>query len=258
MIYTRALLVALLVFGCTATPAQDTPPPYLSVVAVHVNPGGQAAFEAFLTRYKEAAEKTGSERTWAVSVNAMGPITSYTISTPWESFAEIATPPNPAALIDQAFGEGEGAKAAAALQGVVKKTQGRVWRARPELSRPGDNQEPPVGFIVLFIDVNPGANAAFEAYGMKILEASNKLDEANWATFTGMPGAPSDYLVTIPIWDWKAMDTPTARPIPQRLNAAFGDTEGAKIYADGVAAIANIESSMLKARPDLARPPAAE
>jgi hypothetical protein len=256
MNFTRTILVTLLVFGCTSTPAQDAQPQFLAVTAVKVNPGNQAAFEAFLARYKAAADKVGSELTWAVSTNAMGPPTSYTISTGWTSFGEAANPPNPAALIDQAFGEGEGAAAIAGLQGVVKKTEGRAWRIREDLGRPVESEEQPVGIIVLFIDVNPGAQAAFEAYGKKIKEASEKLDEGNWSSFVGMPGAPSEYLVTIPIFDWKALDTPQARPIPVRLAAAFGESEGAKIYADGIAAIADITTSMIRARPDLSRPPA--
>ncbi len=255
MAWRRIVVSLMFLFGSGLGIAEEAPLQHISVTAVDVNPGGQAAFEAFLSKYKAAVEKVGGDDTWAVSTNALGPPRSYTISAQMPSFAGLATPPNPLGVITEAFGEEEAQAAVASLQVAVAGTRGRAWRALPALSVPGDNTNPPVGFIVLFIDVAGGAFEDFMEYSGKIAEAARKVGDRNYVSFAGLAGAPSDILVTVPIWSWEDLDTPV-QPIPALLNQAFGESEGGRIYEKGVASVANIESTMLRTRPDLSRPPA--
>gem|GEM_PF-1156968 len=247
-------LAMLACFAMTVANAQDGPQ-NINVVAIKINPGGQAAFEAFMTKYREAVEKNEDDRTWLVSTNAIGPVTQYTISSLMPSFAALDNPPNPIASMIQAFGEEEAMAISASLQGIVAETNGRAWIARPDLSRPIESDDTPVGVTVIFIDIKPGAASVFETYGKQLVEASNKMDDGNWAMATGAPGAPSDYLVTIPIFKWADLDTPQGMPLRERMIAAFGERNGAKMYAEGVASIENITTSLLRTRPDLSRPP---
>lgn len=254
MNWKHLVLVMLACFATTVANAQDGPQ-NINVVAIKINPGGQAVFEAFMTKYKEAVEKNGDDRTWAVSTNAIGPVTQYTISSLMPSFAALDNPPNPLASMAEAFGEEEAAAVLASLQGAVADINGRAWIARPDLSRPIESDDTPVGLTVLFIDINPGAAPTFETYVNQLVEASNKTDDGNWAMFTGAPGAPSDYLVTFPVFKWADLDTPQGMPLRERMIAAFGERNGARMYGEGVASIENITTSLLRARPDLSRPP---
>ena len=254
MNWKHLALVMLACFAATVANAQDGPQ-NINVVAIKINPGGQAAFEAFMTRYKEAVEKNGDDRTWNVSTNAIGPVTQYTISSLMPSFAALGNPPNPLASMAEAFGEEEAATILASVQGAIAEINGRAWIARPDLSRPFESDATPVGITVVFIDVKPGGQTAFEAYGKQLVEASNKTDDGNWAMATGAPGAPSDYLVTIPIYKWADLDTPQGMPLRERMIAAFGERNGARMFAEGVASIENITTSLIRTRPDLSRPP---
>jgi hypothetical protein len=254
MNWKHLALVMLACFATTVANAQDGPQ-NINVVAIKINPGGQAAFEAFMTRYKEAVEKNGDDRTWNVSTNAIGPVTQYTISSLMPSFAALGNPPNPLASMAEAFGEEEAAAILASIQDSVAEINGRAWIARPDLSRPIESDATPVGLTILFIDVKPGGQTAFEAYGKQLVEASNKMDDGNWAMAIGAPGAPSDYLVTIPIFKWADLDTPQGMPLRERMIAAFGERNGAKMFAEGVASIENITTSLIRGRPDLSRPP---
>ncbi|MDH3641132.1 MAG: hypothetical protein OES38_03495 [Gammaproteobacteria bacterium] len=255
MAWKRIVVSLMFLFGSGLGIAEEAPLQHLSVTAIDVNPGGQAAFEAFLSKYKAAVDKVGGDATWGVSTNALGPARSYTISAQMPGFAGLATPPDPFGVITEAFGEEEAQAAAASLQGAVAGTHGRAWRALPALSVPGDNTNPPVGFTVLFIDVAGGEFDDFMEYSGKIAEAARQVGDRNYVSFAGMAGAPSDILVTLPILSWEQLDTPPP-PIPALLNQAFGEREGARIYEKGVGSIANIESTMLRTRPDLSRPPA--
>ena len=251
--------VALVTLACFATAianAQDGPQD-LNVVSVKINPGGRAPFEAFLIKYRDAIEKSGGDRVWDVSTNAMGPVTEYKITSVLPSTAEMDSPPDPiAAMIEAAFGEDEAVAIAASLEGVIAATDGRAWIALPELSRPIESDDRPVGFTVVFIDIKPGAEATFEAYARRQVEASTKLNEGNWQLAVGAPGAPSDYLLTYPFFTWADLDTPEGLPLRERLIAVFGETEGAKMSAEGVASIEKITTELIRTRPNLSRTPA--
>jgi len=254
MSWKHLVFAVLACFVAIVANAQDAPQ-NLNVVAIKINPGGQAAFEAFMLKYRAAVEKNGDDRTWAVSTNAIGPITQYTITSPLPSFAVLDNPPNPLASMAQAFGEQEAAATLASIQGMVAETDGRAWIARPDLSRPIDSDDPPVGFNIIFLDVKPGGGLAFESYAKQLVEASNKTDDGNWFMAIGAPGAPSEYLVSIPIFKWADLDTPQGMPLRERMIAAFGERDGGKMYAAGVASIEAITTSLIRTRPDLSRPP---
>ena len=60
-------------------------------------------------------------------------------------------------------------------------------------------------------------------------------------------------IVGVPVANWADLDNP-AMPIPQRLTTAFGEKEGARIFAEGGASIENITTMLRRTRPDLSRP----
>jgi hypothetical protein len=106
---------------------------------------------------------------------------------------------------------------------------------------------------VLFVDIKPDAEEAFEAYARQEVEASTKLDDGNWQLSMGAPGAPSDYLYTYPFYTWAELDKPDGLPLRERLIAVFGETEGAKMSAEGIASIEKITTELIRTRPDLSR-----
>lgn len=228
----------------------------LNVVSIKITPAGRAPFEAFLIKYRDAIEKSGDDRVWDVSTNAMGPVTEYKI-TSVQSPDEMGKPPDPlAAMIQSAFGAEEGAAISASLEGVIAETDERTWNALPDLSRPNESDDPPVGFTVVFIDIKPGAEATFETYARLQVEASTKLNDGNWQLAIGGPDAPSDYLFTYPFFTWAELDTPEGLPLRERLIAVFGEAEGAKMSAEGVASIEKITTELIRTRPGLSRAPA--
>ena len=107
------------------------------------------------------------------------------------------------------------------------------------------------------VDLKPGAESTFETYARQQVEASPKLDDGNWQLAIGAPGAPSDYLYTYPFFTWAELDAPEGiLPLRERLIAVFGETEGAKMSAEGIASIEKITTELIRSRPDLSRAPA--
>lgn len=251
------MVAAAVLAGGPGTPvsAQDAAQ-NIRAVEVRIHPGGAAAFEAFLARYKEAVTASEPDRIWLVSTNAIGPVTTYTIAEPLPTFeARDRTAADPLAAMVEALQPAERAAATESLGSVVSTTDSRAWIARADLSRPPDPGRRVVGFTVIFIDVKPGAEDAFEAYMKSLVEASERLEDGNWAASTGAPGAPADYMVTQPIYQWSDLDNPGVRTLRQRLIEVYGEQDGAKRYADGAAAIENLTSALIRSRPDLSRLP---
>jgi hypothetical protein len=240
-------------FAAAVANAQDSQQD-LNVVSVKITVGGRVPFEAFLIKYRDAVEKRGDERFWDVSTNAMGPVTEYKITSVLASVDEMDTPADPlAAMIESAFTSEQAEAVATSLEGVVAETDHRAWIALPELSRPLESDAPPAGFTVIFLDIKPGAKSTFEAYARRQVEASTKLDDGNWQLAIGAPGAPSDYLYTYPFYTWAELDKPEGLPLRERLIAVFGETEGAKMSAEGIASMEKITTELIRTRPDLSR-----
>ena len=91
----------------------------------------------------------------------------------------------------------------------------------------------------------------FEDYLKKLVEATDQAaKDTYWNTFApGFGATPRQYGVRIPM-NWVDLDTPY-KSIPERLKEAFGERKGAKIYADGQAAITTVETSIRRNRADL-------
>lgn len=227
----------------------------IHAVEVRIHPGGAPAFESFLAQYREAVSAADPGRTWLVSTNAIGPVTTYTIAEPLSTFEALGRPADRLVAMVSTLEPAERAAAAETLARVVASSAARDWIARADLSRPPDPARRVVGFTVIFIDLKPGAGDAFEEYMKALVEASERLDDGNWTASSGAPGAPSDYMVTQPIYQWSDLDDPVVRTIRQRLIEVYGEQDGARRYAAGAAAIDNITSELIRSRPDLSRLP---
>ena len=251
--WKHCALAMVACFAAAVANAQDAQQDR-NVVSVKITVGSRVPFEAFLIKYRDAIEKRGDERFWDVSTNAIGPVTEYKITSALASVDEMDNTVDPlAAMIESAFASEQAEAVTASLEGVVAETDHRAWIALPELSRPIETDDPPAGFTLVFLDIKPGAESTFEAYARQQVEASTKLDDGNWQLAIGAPGAPSDYLYTYPFYTWAELDKPEGLPLREQLIAAFGETEGAKMSAKGVASIEKITTELIRTRPDLSR-----
>ncbi len=233
-------------------PAADPGPPMgISLLTVNLNPGGAAAFTQFMTKWVEAANKINYAGHWSATARAAGGPDNIGFARPFWSFAELGDQTAP---LVEAFGQDEAMKLGKSISGSVASTQTEIYIMRPDLSRPAPpSKDPVVAMLVLQIDIKPGMQVAYENYVKKIVEASNKTNQANWIGLSGGPGSAHDYIVGIPYTSWAAMDT-QPMSILKRLTTAFGEAEGQKISAAGAAAIENINTVLRRSRPDISRP----
>ena len=112
-------------------------------------------------------------------------------------------------------------------------------------------QSPQEFLHVYTIDVKPGANAQFEAYIQKILEAADNVGaQQTWvASQVAYGSSLNRYLFASQMENWDALDGWTA--VPKLLEQAYGKEEGAKILNQGRATIANLDSQISRLLPEL-------
>lgn len=103
---------------------------------------------------------------------------------------------------------------------------------------------------VITITVDPAQRSAFETYETQVQEARKRTgDRRSVIVYQTRLGGPNNqYRAVIPFDDYQEMDAwPT---IPDLLSTAFGERDGAKIRAEGSAAITSVVTEVSILQPD--------
>lgn len=107
---------------------------------------------------------------------------------------------------------------------------------------------------VTWVTVKPGMVAEFEDYVKKIIAGATKINDSRAisAYSVAMGGPQRTYAFATTFKKWAELDDDLT--IPQILNKAYGDVEGAKIYKVGSTAVESSETRVSRTIPELSRP----
>ena len=247
-LFTGALLA---LFTCSVA-AQDGPQ-YVRVFQAYVEPNSQQAYEAVVKKFMDAHKALDTKRYLFVTTEEMGNPTLYTFARVFPSFAAMNEEPLDALV--QHLGQEAADEAFASIAGKVRKQRTMMYVQRPDLSPAGAGPtpgNPPALVNWLQVKIKPYGNAAYEAYLLKVKEATEKVTpEFPFSVFAPGPGADNTYGFANPIASWESMDEGGGASVPERLVQAFGQEEAAKLLTQRALVVESQSTSMVRPRPDL-------
>jgi len=236
--------ILLLNSAISVSAAEAAGPMGFNVLTIEVKPGTQAVFEQFVVKYKEAADKIGTIPSFFASSPGVGDNTIYTFVTPFNSFADLSSQQQ---VLQKVYEPEEVAKLLSMFSDSVVASSSATYHPRSDLSKPAAVAiEAPEVVMAVSVVVHPGMAADFETWIAKLKSAS---ENQNWLAYSRSFGAGPEYAFRIP-GNWSDFDTPAGSP-QARILAKFGAMEGAKINAQGAAAMASISQTLTRTRADL-------
>jgi len=227
--FAVALIVACSLLGSIGARAQDAAggqPTYFVLRTTHVQFGKQPEYEAFRKKIRDAA----AEMKWPYPLVVLSPIfedgSIYTEGSLVPDLAPVlGRGPTTAAFEDQPGG------AWSALHGVATGTTLKLYRLRPELSRPisGDLGRF-TAWAIVNVEVKPFMVPGFEEYMRRWSEAAAKADpERAFLLYAPLANAGSTYRIATPLTNERAVTY--AGPPSDVLVLAFGEQEAQRVRA---------------------------
>lgn len=214
-------------------------------LTVSVKPGMEAQFEELVKAFAEASRRQKLENFW-LSAQSMSGEPLYRFNMAQESWAGFA---NPGPQFREVFGEREAARLDGLARDSIAWSRTAFFEQHSSMSRPPVDMTPEA-LVYYAFTLQPGGAPRF-------LEMSTKVNEASAATVpssryvSALPsfGAPGARTIVL-LEHLSDLDTPQMPP-QQRLMRHFGQTEGARINAIAGEAIAGIDVTLFRTRPDL-------
>lgn len=245
------LLLSLLIALAGPVRSQDSVT-IVQELTVSVKPGMEAQFEELVKAFADVSRRQNLTNYWLTSQSMSGePI--YRFASAQESWGGFA---NPGPQFAEVLGQQEADRLSGLARDSIASMRTAYFEQHSSMSRPPVGMDaPPEALIYFTFTLNPGAGAQF-------LELSSKTAEASAATtpdsyfVSALPsfGAPGARTVVL-LEHLSDLDTPQ-KPPQQRVMEHFGRTEGARINALAGEAVANIEVTLFRTRPDLNYQPA--
>lgn len=213
--------VAAAMFVCLAAGlavAQDTPPPWLEMTIVQVEP---ARVDEFLAAQGElsALEKEGDTPWRSVTRTAIfGDTYRFIITTPLESFARL-----------DRTGDGDAARAAiiTRIRNVITSRQSYAVRTTPSLDNPLPDDEEPALMIIQIVSVVPGREQ--EYLGVMATDVLPHFDEAEMHHTSGALtfGGEGGYIHIFHVANFAELDQ--GSPLARALGAEGAQVVTAKL-----------------------------
>ena len=252
MLLIRRLVTALafmLLTLNTVANAEEAEWPGFAVVrntTVHVGKGLE--YEAFLKELASADKTNDSATTRVIESGMIADGGLYTTISFHTDFTDLSDPGSYAKI----HGGSAWEKRLADLNGVVNHTERKIYYRRPDLGRadPELNNEEVEIWYTYHVEVSYGANAQFEEWMQKLVEATDKVDSsAYWYTYAPWLNTGNIYRITAPL-TLEDMNSPTMSPA-QRIAAAFSENEAKRLNELNASSVMAVNMTMLRNRVDL-------
>jgi hypothetical protein len=216
-------------------------------LTVSVKSGMERQFEEFVKAFADVSRRQKLENYW-LSAQSMSGEPVYRFSSSQGSWGGFG---NPGPQFAEVLGEQEAARLAGLAQASIASMRTAYFEQHSSMSRPPvDMDGPPEALIYFAFTLNPGGAARFLELSSKTAEASAATEPGSYFVAAlpsfGAPGART--IVLLP--HLSDLDTPQ-KPPQQRVMEHFGQAEGARINALAGEAVANIEATLFRTRPDL-------
>lgn len=228
---------------------------FQQVVEFHVKPGQEIAFENYVKKVKEGADKIGSPLSWSTFSVAVGrEVSTYRIALGFQKWSERDRWQAPRNILVQAFGEQEGAKLFSSGQSTIESSTSRIWEriddgtANPQQAGTGTS----AFYEVTIRHVKPEMLDEYRGLLRRFKEAYEASDKkpsvTRWILRYGT-GQNTTFRRTQPFSSWGELDTWSA---PEVITKHFG-ADAPLIFQRLNDAVRETEHFVSAFRPDLSR-----
>lgn len=226
----------------------------MQLVTIKVKPGGNAAFEEYVTAVQRAAQQLECTDYWLTAQSVSGEPT-YTVALPRASGWGAVGDPGVLPRLAEAFGEREAERLYGLASSSIESVYTAFYQGQPQLSNPRPEMAGAPDAVIMYeLEIHPNM-------GMQYAEASALTREAavaiapNQHYLVMAPGLGASHVLVVGFVErWTDLDTP--RPGPGQLVLQhFGPGTGAAINARAQETIANMTVNIHRTRPDLSYEP---
>ncbi len=243
-----ALVMALLTLSAPAGAEEAEWPGFAVVRNTTVHVGRNLEYEAFLKELAAADKAEDSATTRIIESGIIADGGLYTTISFHTDFTDLNDPGSYARM----HGSSAWDNRLAGLSGVVAHTERKLYYRRPDLGRanPELNTENVEIWYTYHVEVRYGANAQFEEWMQKLVEATDKVDPgAFWYTYAPWLNTGNVYRITAAL-TLEQMNSPVMSPA-QRIAAAFSQSEADRLARLNASAVVSVDMTMLRNRMDL-------
>ncbi len=247
-------LILLFVVVCLATaPALLAQPRFQQVIEVRVEPGQERAYENFVKKVVEAAEKVESPVSWSTFFATVGkPGSTYRIAIGFEKWAERDQWMNLSELLTKAFGEQEAERLLREGRAGIASSMSRIWeRLDDGTSNPRTGNQVANFYDVRIRRVKPELLLEYRALQRKWKAAHEAATNSvtRWVLRYG-DGGGATFRRTEPFDTWAERD---GRGGGQIMREHYGEEEAELMRKTNLGAVWERERFVSAYRPDLSR-----
>jgi hypothetical protein len=226
--------------------------PLISVLRNTVQQSTIPRYERLVRFIADRARQDSDTFQWSARVTTGAAGRNIGFITRVDGFAELSGREEPDDMIRRLFGEADGTALVEALGEGVTSSSYTVSTIREDLSNreaPQPGESAPLMLLTRIRATNDGGLGVEELI-RKVSEAATKVgDERQILVLQATIGDLRTYAVAQAVADPAVLDQQAT--VPELLLKAFGQKEGESIFRDGTACIAQVETELSTARPDL-------
>ncbi len=204
----RKLLFLMVVVSLVAMPAAAQ---FQQLIEFQVKPGHEIAFENYIKKIGEAADKMGSSMSWSTFSVAVGkPGSTYRIGLPFEKWGDRDAWEGARQVLVEAFGEQEGSKIYSEGGSHVASSSSRIWEVIDDgTANPQTGSEVAAFYDVTIAYVKPEMVAEYRGllrrFKSAYENAEGKPSVTRWVLRFGN-GQRSTFRRTRPVDSWSERD----------------------------------------------------
>jgi antibiotic biosynthesis monooxygenase (ABM) superfamily enzyme len=249
----KKLILLFVVVSLATAPVLLAQPQFQQVIEVRVEPGQERAYENFVKKVVEAANKVESPVSWSTFFATVGkPGSTYRIAISFEKWAERDQWMNLQEVLTKAFGEQEAERLLREGRAGVASSRSRIWeRLDDGSSNPRAGDQPANFYDVRIRRVKPEMLLEYRALQRKWKAAHDAANNSvtRWVLRYG-DGPGATFRRTEPFDTWTELDGWGDR---QTIRKHYGDEEADLIRKTNRGAVWERERFVSAYRPDLSR-----
>lgn len=247
----KKLLLLMVVVSLVAMPAAAQ---FQQLIEVQVKPGHEIAYENFIKKIAEAADKTGSPMSWSTFQVAVGkPLGTYRIGLQFADWGERDSWQAGRQVLEEAFGEKEGSTIFTEGSSHARSSSTRIWQVVDDgTANPQTGTKASPFYDVTIAYVKPEMVAEYRGLLRRFKSAYENADAkpsvTRWVLRFG-EGQRQTFRRTRPFDSWSERDGWNAGDL---ITAQFG-ADAPLLFERLTSAVWKSEHFVSAYRPDLSR-----
>jgi RNase P/RNase MRP subunit POP5 len=242
-----------LILALALTAAAQPPAQHLQLYRINVKSGSQAQFADYLTKVKEAADKTNAPQSWIVAQGVLGTSgTDYFVAISFDKWSEMDLWKQVPQMLTEAFGEAEAAKIQQMGGDSMWDFETTVFTLDAERSLNIDRSTAANYYQFLMGQVKPEMAQEYQSVVGALMEAQKKAgNQQMWIRRNASLGKSWQVYAAVPFDSWSERDSTGS--FWDNVAKAVGAEEASRLRSRLLACYESREIFIIRRIPELSR-----